>query len=297
MTAATPHHLTMISGQPLQPMAYVPLPFAVRWEALLEKAMKERRWWVFSAPSQSGKSTANGHFFCEHSIKGSNGRIRVAVSTVAQGKRHSMMETLALSLGGTRLLRQHPRDLKVVEEMIRAGTELVIVNNSQNMDYRNWQDWLYLDDIFVNTYRVTPPAVVFSGIYEQVGPLCLPRNMSTDQLRNRFDDRYKSVPGHSKDEVGEALRLLCAAFAPDVRKAETKASLVHGLLTSPAFDPGKTGTVGSKDLYELVRRMKAVRERMPDDGLEVVIERAYAHLLKGRPKALPDRLKSSVAAA
>lgn len=296
MSAGIPRHLDLGPDDRLQ-NAYVPLPFAVRWEGLLAKAMRERRWWVFAAPSQSGKSTANFHFFSEHASKGAEGRIRVAVTTAAQGKRHSVMEGLAQCLGGSRLLRQYPRDIKVVEEMIRAGTELIIVNNSHYMDMPHYSDLLYLDDMFVNTYGVVPPGIVFSGIYEQVGPLCLPRNKNTDQLRNRINDRYKSVPGHSKDEVGKALSLLCAAFAPDVRKAETKASLVHEKLTSPEFDPGKTGTVASKDLYELVRRMKAIHAKASDPSIEAVIEAAYEHLLSGRPKTKTGKIATALAAA
>lgn len=277
-----------------KPSAYLPLPFSVRWNHENEAAMRDGGWHVHSAPSQYGKSTSNRAFYLQMKAqKTSDGKtsVPVAQAWATDGKR-LILRSIAESLGGERFAALPNRELRVPAGIKQLGTRLIIVNNGHNMEWRQWQELLTLDDVCWAHHGVRP-AIVLSGVHRELGLVNLPRIPElVEQIRKRIVC-YKEVPGHDRREAKEAMRLLLERECPELlgRGAQDHVRLLYELLTDSVFDRWHTRTVGSADLVEVARRMAALHRAHRDRSAEAVIRSAVERYRKSQ--TAPDETSAA----
>ncbi len=293
-----------IVSVPAPRSAFLPLPFAVRWNHQNKVAMREGNWHVHSAPSQYGKSTANRAFYLDQRArKASDGLTIVPVAQCWATQSKLILRTLAESLGGERFAAQPNREQLVPRAIKSLETRLIIVNNGHNMDWRQWQELLDLDDICWAQHGVRP-AVVFSGVHRELGLLKLPKSQElVAQIRKRICC-YIEIPGHDRAEVRVALHLLLERDCPELLERDilTLSPLVHKILIEPVFDRWGTKTAATVDLVELCRRLAAVYRADPKSSIELILERAATAYRKAQtqpdedPAAGITRLQAALAA-
>lgn len=263
---------------------FLDLPFSIRWRKELAHAMNVGGWHVHAAGSQNGKTTANLQFREAHApVRVSGGTtVPVALAWAAQGRR-PLLRSLALSLGGETFARMSGRETRVPAAMAKCKTRLIIINNAHNMDWRQWQELLTLDDVCLGSYSFRP-AIVFSGIYATRTLPDLPRRTELNEQIKKRVTCFKAVRGHDKNDVQAALEVLLEAFCPPLlrERAANHAAHVFDLLTRPEIDFSRSGYVATGDLLELTRRMAALRNKDPQLPVPAVIESAFDHYQRHR---------------
>jgi hypothetical protein len=246
---------------------------------------------VLAAESQFGKSSTNRAVAISLGAQtdGTSVRIPLAYCTAVKGKRHMLYASLCEFVGGLRLVNVHPREIYLARAIASSGVATIVVNNAHEMlELSQWSDLLGLHEYVLNRHGIKL-AIVLSGIYVKLSPASLPfRTRATDQYRERIES-YTDVPANTAAEMQTAMRVAFDFVAPGLFDPSEASChhLVHELLTAPEFDPYGTRCVRSKQLLDLVRRMKAVRQMGPDMDVEEVVRTAHAHLLRTRPPAPP----------
>lgn len=281
----------------------LPLPFTERWERQLAVATKEGGWHVHAAGSQHGKTTANRDFYLgQRAERRANGESScpVGLAWAADNKR-MVLRSLAESIGGQRFATLPHPELKVPAMIKKLGTRLVVVNNAHNLEWRQWQELLTLDDVAWGEHGVRL-AIVLSGVHKELGLVNLPRQVElVEQITNRITC-YREIKGHDRSEVKAALRLLLERDAPQLIKRGVldHSGLVFDLLVRPEIDLAGRKTVATLHLVELSRRMAALQRVQPGTKAEEVIRIAWSHYVQYRsvPKRTPsDAIQRALSAA
>lgn len=291
--APSPHEPVPYVRLPDPPSWYARLPANERWRAELDRCHREGGWHVLAAESQFGKSSTNRA--AAHSLgaqtNGATVRIPMAFCTAVKGKRHMLYASLCEYVGGLRLVNVHPREIFLARAIAANGVLTIIVNNAHEMlEVSQWSDLLGLHEYVLNRHGIKL-TVILSGIYVKLSPASLPfRTRASDQYRERVES-YTEVPANTAAEMRTAMKIAFEFAAPGLFDPSEASChhLVHELLTAPEFDPYGTKCVRSKQLLDLVRRMKAVRQRDPELDIEDVVRTAHAHLLQTRPPSAPLR--------
>lgn len=274
--------------------AYCDLPFSMRWNEENRRALEGGSWHVHSAPSQYGKTTANRAFLmAQNAQRTEEGESTMPVVQTWATDRKNILRGIAECIGGERMANMPNRELLVPRIMSRIRARLVIVNNGHNMDWKQWQELLTLDEICWGEYGFHP-AVVLSNVQQQVGVANAPKSVElTEQIHKRITC-YLEVHGHDRDEVETALRLLLQRDCPELVKEATRlAGSVFKILTEPVFDRWSRRTVGAGDLVELVRRMAAAKRTMPGATTREVLEAAAADYRVAQTDPTPDRRRQN----
>lgn len=274
------------------PSGYVPLPFTVRWRAALDHAMNEGGWHVHAAPPQYGKTTANrAHVRETLSAKRADGVTQkpVAQCVATDGKR-LILRSLGEGLvdGGERFFRTPNPEIRVPGLCKALGVRLVIVNNSHNLDWHQYQELLTLDEVCQSRYGIRP-AVVLSGVHEELSLKNLPKPAELiAQIENRIVC-YEEIRGHDAPEVATALTLLLERDCPALvaRGAAKHGQFLFELLTTKEFDRWGRKTVGARDLVEVVRRVVALYAEAPRTRLDKLIREAVQNYATMRQPAAP----------
>ncbi|MDP9226390.1 MAG: hypothetical protein M3P18_21630 [Actinomycetota bacterium] len=267
---------------------YVALPFTARWTKELDRAMRQGAgWYVLSAGSQHGKTTANRRFWLDHPSERTNTSTSVPVAVAwTSSKQKLVLRSLAESLGGKRFAQMSGREMRVADAIHRFGTKLVIVNNSHMLEWKQFEELLSLDDVCSGNYG-RRPAIVLSGVYDselRIGNL--PKRWElTEQILKRIA-RLKTIPGHDREEVRSAISLLLRRDCPTLlaEGAAKHHGLVFELLTGPEVNLSGGGLVAGGDLVELVRCIVAFRGRAPgpDTDIADLIRKAFAYFVRER---------------
>lgn len=264
--------------------AYVPIPFALRWRKELDDAMRQRGWHVHAAGSHHGKSAENRHFYLQHMQEAANaGRNERPVAMAWATDNKLIARSIAESLGGRLFAQQRHIELRVPDAIKRLNTKLIIVNNGHNMDWRQWNELLTLDDISWTLHGIHV-GVVLSGVHQKLGIVNQPKQRElVEQITQRIKC-FKQIPGHDRGEVKRALELIMARDDPALlqRGALDQAGLVFQLLTGPALDPGGTKRVAAVHLFEIVTRMSALSAQQPRTSIEHIVRGAFAHYTQNR---------------
>lgn len=277
---------------------YLPLPFSVAWRKELETAMRQGGWHVHAADSQHGKSTANRQFFLDMTPRSGLRAAPVALAWATDNR--LITRSIAESIGGRLFAQQRHIELRVPDLMKRLGTKLVIVNNGHNMDWRQWNELLTLDDICWTQHGIQV-GVVLSGVHKELGLTNLPKDPSLIQQITARVTCYKHIPGHDRGDVRVALKVLLERDCPKLleRDVLAQSGLVYELLTRPEIDPARTKRVSARDLAELVRRMAAVQQSNPRSSCESIVQQAFRHYLLNRtpPRAQASNPTAALAVA
>jgi hypothetical protein len=280
--------MSVLNGMP--PSAYVPIPFALRWRKDLEDAIRQRGWHVHAAGSHHGKSAENRHFYLDHIQQAANaGRNERPVALAWATDNRLITRTIAESLGGRLFASQRHIEIRVPDAIKRLNTKLIIVNNGHNMDWRQWNELLTLDDICWTLHGIHV-GVVFSGVHQKLGIVNQPKQRElVEQITQRIKC-FKDIPGHDRAEVKRALELIMTRDDPALlqRGFLDKYGLVFELLTGPQFDPAKTKRVAAVHLFELVTRMAALNAQQPRANVEQLVRAAYAHYVQNRLTTNPS---------
>ncbi len=263
---------------------YLPLPFAVRWESALDRAMRQGGWHCFIAPPQSGKTMSNRHkAVTERAQKTSDGRteMRVGIGWSANHK-PLVLRSLARDIGGPRFAMLAGRELSVADMIRKVLMRLIIINNAHNLDATQWQELLTLDDVTLGSPGGIRPAIVLSSAYAELPLASLARR---PDLLGQVQKRLRNptyIPGHDRDEVKEGLRLILERDAPELirDRPHDHASLIFNLLTEPVFLVDGVKAVSSVDLYEFSRRLVAYRRKHRDESIAECVRAAAARLKK-----------------
>jgi len=263
---------------------YLPIPFAVRWRKELDDAIRQRGWHVHAAGSHHGKSAENRHCYLDHIQAAANaGRNERPVALAWATDNKLITRSIAESLGGRLFAAQRHIELRVPDAIKRLKTQLIIVNNGHNMDWRQWNELLTLDDICFTMHGIHV-GVVLSGVHHELGIVNQPKQRElVEQITQRIKC-YKRIPGHDRGEVKVALELIMTRDDPGLlrRGALNHAGLVYELLTSPALDPTRTKRVAAVHLFEIVSRMSAISGKQPRSSMEQVVRAAYEHYMQNR---------------
>lgn len=201
-----------------------------------------------------------------------------------------ILRSLATDLGGQHFARLPHLELKLPPLMQKLGTRLVIVNNGHNLEWRQWQELLTLDDICAGEYGIRL-TVVLSGVHKQLGLVKVPQQAELiEQITNRIRC-YREIEGHGPAEVRDAMQLIVEAQAPELlaqlikKGLLTQSNLVFEFLTRPEIDLAGRKTVASVHLIELSRRIVALYKSDPGASAEQLVRAAYANYIKYRRPA------------
>jgi hypothetical protein len=277
------------------------LPFTVRWQNQLDAALREGGWHVHSAGSQHGKTTGSMDYRNQHRVRNAatGSAATPAGLAWAADSKPMILRSLATDLGGQHFARLPHLELKLPPLMQKLGTRLVIVNNGHNLEWRQWQELLTLDDICAGEYGIRL-TVVLSGVHKQLGLIKVPQQAELiEQITNRIRC-YREIEGHGPAEVREALQLIVEDQAPQrlpqlLKKGLlTQSNLVFQFLTRPEIDLAGRKTVASVHLIELSRRILALHKSDPGASAEQLVRAAFANYIRYRR---PAKSTSSTSAA
>jgi hypothetical protein len=277
--------------------AVLRLPFTERWEKQLGVALRERGWHVHAAGSQHGKTTANrDYFLSQRAERRATGQSTCPVGLAwATDNKRMILRSLAESIGGQRFAALPHPELKVPAMLKQLGTRLIIVNNAHNLEWRQWQELLTLDDVCWGEHGMRV-AIVLSGIHNQLGLANLPKQVElVEQITNRITC-YREIKGHDRAEVKTALQLLLERDAPELlhQGALAHSALVFDLLTRPEIDLAGRKTVAALHLVELSRRMAAVSRSQPGLKPDGVIHAAWSHYVEFRSAPPPPTTSQAI---
>jgi hypothetical protein len=274
--------MTTLTTMPIG--AYLPIPFALRWRKELDDAIRQRGWHVHAAGSHQGKSAENRHCYLEHIQAAADaGRNERPVAMAWATDNKLIVRSIAESLGGRLFAQQRHIELRVPDAIKRLNTKLIIVNNGHNMDWRQWNELLTLDDICWTLHGIHV-GVVLSGVHQKLGIVNQPKQRElVEQITQRIKC-FKQIPGHDRAEVKRALELIMTRDDPALlqRGALDQAGLAFELLTGHALDPARTKRVAAVHLFELVARMSALNTQRPRTSVEEIVRSAFAHYMQHR---------------
>jgi hypothetical protein len=261
-----------------RPRTYYDLPFSLRWRKELRRVMKNGGWHFLAAGSHPGKTCANAQFECDHpAVRSSTLGTTIPVAQCwAARERKPILRSLAESLGGPGFASLPGRETKVAAMLFKAQTRLIIVNNAQNLDWRQWQELINLDDVCEGRHHWRP-AIAFSGVFDAKKLPGLSDSPAENEQIHKRVQSFKVIRGHDRDEVKGALELLFEKIAPALlrERAQNHAGHVFELLTREEVDRRRTGYVATIDLLSLVERMNELRVADPARPIREVIDAAF----------------------
>lgn len=240
--------------------------------------MKNGGWHFLAAGSHQGKTCANAQFEREcPAVRSSTQGTTLSVAQCwAARDRKPILRSLAESLGGPSFAALPGRETKVAAMLFKAHTRLIIVNNAQNLDWRQWQELINLDDVCEGRHHWRP-AIAFSGVFDEKKIPGLSDSPAENEQIHKRVQSFKFVRGHDRDEVRTALELLFTHLSPALlrERAQNHAGYVFELLTREEVDRRRTGFVATIDLVALVERMAVLREADRSAAIKKVIDAAF----------------------